>query len=617
MAAHAHWRLSLTGAAYVQLQEVAFLSASGVVLSVGGTPSASSEYSVMYAAPYAFDNDVATAWCNVYGQFPALLAYQFTAPVDVVFVRITANASFPPTSVQLQYSDDGVSWSPGEALVVFSGGPLATGVETTLAAAGMMMRPLVSSQGTIRELPQSAAIAQSCVHSLVPDLAAKQPLLVPGTNLKTVNGASLLGAGDLALATATPASLTLKPLLIYYGFPIAYKGLWDTAAVIAAIANDFKVWVCGHTYQSPGHPEYASTTAIIQGVRALGVRVYGYIPIGVSSFNYTPAQIGTFTDEWKTIGVDGIFLDEYGFDYGSTRQRQVDIVSVVHGKNLPVCANSWVFEEFISDTLAETGWSPGDWEYTRWQTYNPTDIPSPFAAGDSYLIENFGFDDTGPTVVWDTQERGLEVSTLAAAKGVELWAVAVFAEAPAGTVDATKIGNFTTLEECGAYISANAYLYDISIVGSGGFSFGAAGQPVWAPLHRLPASATPATAQATNNYTSKTGIRYFGPVRVQVTNTVALQAVEIENPSAVVLGELTQAQLQEALAAKVDKVAGKALSTEDYTTADKAVVASAVVSVTHGAVGSTDRPSGAPVVLWIGTATPANAQDGDMWITTT
>ncbi len=84
-----------------------------------------------------------------------------------------------------------------------------------------------------------------------------------------------------------------------------------------------------------------------------------------------------------------------------------------------------------------------------------------------------------------------------------------------------------------------------------------------------------------------------------------------------VLGELTQAQLQEALDSKVDKVAGKALSTEDYTTADKAVVASAVVSVTHGAVGLTDRPSGAPVVLWIGTATPANAQDGDMWITTT
>lgn len=553
MAAHTYWRLYIGAKQnlYAQMGTVSFLNAAQVNQSTGGTATASSEYSGSWAAGNAFDGNPTSEWASAAVSSSEWIAYQHPSPVDIVFVGVKASASYPVSGLALQYSDDGVSWSPGEALVVFSGGPLATGVETTLAVAGTMMRPLVSSQGTIRELPQSAAIAQSCVHNLAPDLAAKQPLLVPGTNLKTVNGASLLGAGDLALATATPASLTLKPLLIYYGFPIAYKGLWDTAAVIAAIANDFKVWVCGHTYQSPGHSEYASTTAIIQGVRALGVRVYGYIPIGVSSFNYTPAQVGTFTDEWKTIGVDGIFLDEYGFDYGSTRQRQVDIVSVVHGKNLPVCANSWVFEEFISDTLAETGWSPGDWEYTRWQTYNPTDIPSPFAEGDSYLVENFGFDNTGPTVVWDTQERGLKVSTLAAAKGVELWAVAVFAEAPAGTVDATKIGNFTTLEECGAYISANAYLYDISIVGSGGFSFGSAGQPVWAPLFRLPASAQAPTAPATNNYTTRKGTRYFGPVHVTVTNTVPTRLVEVENPSSAVLGEMTNQEIVEALGARL------------------------------------------------------------------
>jgi hypothetical protein len=39
--------------------------------------------------------------------------------------------------------------------------------------------------------------------------------------------------------------------------------------------------------------------------------------------------------------------------------------------------------------------------------------------------------------------------------------------------------------------------------------------------------------------------------------------------------------------------------------------------VEHGAVGSTARPLGWNKVLWVGTATPANALDGDLWVDTT
>jgi len=35
--------------------------------------------------------------------------------------------------------------------------------------------------------------------------------------------------------------------------------------------------------------------------------------------------------------------------------------------------------------------------------------------------------------------------------------------------------------------------------------------------------------------------------------------------------------------------------------------------VNHGAVGSTARPAGVPVVYWVGTATPANALTYDFW----
>jgi hypothetical protein len=39
--------------------------------------------------------------------------------------------------------------------------------------------------------------------------------------------------------------------------------------------------------------------------------------------------------------------------------------------------------------------------------------------------------------------------------------------------------------------------------------------------------------------------------------------------------------------------------------------------VVHGATAGTARPSNATVVLWIGSVTPTNASDGDIWLDTT
>lgn len=41
--------------------------------------------------------------------------------------------------------------------------------------------------------------------------------------------------------------------------------------------------------------------------------------------------------------------------------------------------------------------------------------------------------------------------------------------------------------------------------------------------------------------------------------------------------------------------------------------AAVMATVNHGSVASTARPVGALAVYWIGTVTPTNAVDGDMW----
>lgn len=327
------------------------------------------------------------------------------------------------------------------------------------------------------------------------------------------------GAGALSWVSPTKSIESLSSLLIYYGYPIAYKGIWDRQAVINEISSNFTHWVVGHTYQDPGHESYADTVAVLQGVRANGVKVYGYIPLGTSSYNYTISQIGALVDQWITVGVDGIFIDEFGFDYGNTRQRQIDAVTQVRNRNTALCVNAWVFEEFACDSITETSWATNDWRYVRWQQNNPDNLPLPRVPGDSYLIENFCFDNTGPSSIWDTQERCLQVQTVSAQKNIVPWAVSVFAETTPGVLDSTKLGSFSDLNGAGAYISANAYLYGINVVGSGGFSFGSNGTPIWAPLYQMPSSATSPVANVSNNYTIKVFERYFGPVKLTVTNT--------------------------------------------------------------------------------------------------
>ena len=375
-------------------------------------------------------------------------------------------------------------------------------------------------------------------------LDRKQDALVSGENIKTINGMSILGGGDIVITNGDELAVPrLNSLLVYYGYPIAYKGIWNADAIVAEISASHDYWVVGHTYQDPAHEEYASTVAIMRGVRAAGVKLYGYIPLGTNSYNYTVAQIEAITDQWMAIGVDGIFIDEYGFDYGNTRQRQVDVVNMIHTKGLPICANAWVMEEFVTDSLAETGWPSGDWRYVSWQERNPTNIPSPAQPGDSYLFENFCYDHLGPTTVWGTQERAERARDLALQNDVSVWGMAVFAETTPGTLDTAKLGNLATLPAAGEYISANAYLYDINVVGSGGFSFGSNGTPLWAPLRQLPEGAQLPASPAENNYTDKTGTRYFGPVKLTVTNTDTTQGVEVVSAIPSPLGDVPKAPL--------------------------------------------------------------------------
>lgn len=348
------------------------------------------------------------------------------------------------------------------------------------------------------------------------------------------------------LQTTASGKLTKDSLLIYYGYPRAYRGIWSVEGVVAAI-SEFNYYICGDTYQDPAHEEYAFTVQIIEQLRAKGTKVYGYVPIGVSTSNLSIAMIKTRIDQWANIGVDGIFLDEFGFDYNVPRSRQIEAVNHVYSKNLPYTANAWTFEDFVCNNVSELPWPSNDWRYVNFTTYNPNNLVLPRTSKDSYLIENFCYDNTQALDKFDAQERYslIRSRNKALAAPAHIWAVAVFGESPlnSGNVDLTKIGSLS-LADVPNYVVANAWIFDIEVLGIGGFSFGAAGTPVIMSLPPLPAGtklAKPLPYDPAVNLTSATFSRRIdNNLTVQTTNT-GTQTVTITNAASKPIGTVPSA----------------------------------------------------------------------------
>lgn len=98
---------------------------------------------------------------------------------------------------------------------------------------------ILSSEFTYNDATPSIginSIAQSKITNLVSDLAGKQAALVSGTNIKTVNGATLLGSGDMTVGNSTTVlssaatSLTLSTY-DYYTFSGSSTATWTLPAI--------------------------------------------------------------------------------------------------------------------------------------------------------------------------------------------------------------------------------------------------------------------------------------------------------------------------------------------------------------------------------------------------
>jgi len=164
-------------------------------------------------------------------------------------------------------------------------------------------------------------------------------------------------------------------LLIFYGWLNSFnsgKNAWYNEKVAQDIAH-YGMAVYGDGIQDPGHGDYANTQIIVPRVRELNCcfKAFGYV-----SANQTLVNFKTKVDQWDTLQVQGIFIDEAGYDYGKTRAEFNEMLDYVHGKTYAniAFANAWNTDNILgtandvsfpnstyNDPLTESNLSEDDW----------------------------------------------------------------------------------------------------------------------------------------------------------------------------------------------------------------------------------------------------------------
>lgn len=276
---------------------------------------------------------------------------------------------------------------------------------------------------------------------LLTAMAAPVPLPFVGPVASNTSGTS----ATLAIASQS-TSLSPKNLLIYYGYPSAINGASSLSQVANTIGSYADV-VLGDTLEDPSHPDHQNTVAILANPATSHTLVFGYVDLGVSTQNLSINEIENRINQWKTTGAKGIFLDDFGYDFGTTRARQDTVVQYAHSLGLVVTANAF---------------DPADAFGTKVDpAHNPSGMKTALNAGDYYLYESFQVEEGSYVPASDWEAKSQALATYQSSLGFKVLATT--------TNNAANAFNQTAFN----YAWASALLDGYSAVGWGEYDFAA------------------------------------------------------------------------------------------------------------------------------------------------
>jgi hypothetical protein len=179
----------------------------------------------------------------------------------------------------------------------------------------------------------------------------------------------------LSKIDASASQLRVSPILVYFGNPSAINGAPSIdEAVKEYLRYDHVIF--GSGLDNTANANHANTILIIQKAKAIhsDIKFYGYIDPSILSV--TTSQLQISINNWKTMGVDGIYCDKFSYDFAVTRTRQNLVLDSIHQNNIVAIVNANNPDQILGSVTDAT--------------YNPNGTVSHIQTGDIYFFEQFG-----------------------------------------------------------------------------------------------------------------------------------------------------------------------------------------------------------------------------------
>jgi len=182
--------------------------------------------------------------------------------------------------------------------------------------------------------------------------------------------------------SAAAAPKRLQRISTYYSWWSYVNGLSPaTAEEAAAWYGNYDHLIAPDGTCDPRHEDHVAFKAIIAVMNAKypDTKVWGYITItrDQTGMTYTDKTAQQKMDQWKACGIHGIFMDEYGYDYGTPvandRTRQNELLDYCHSIGMYAVMNAWEPDQAMGGTPAPHC-GPGDIFYAESFTYHSTDF---------------------------------------------------------------------------------------------------------------------------------------------------------------------------------------------------------------------------------------------------
>ena len=166
---------------------------------------------------------------------------------------------------------------------------------------------------------------------------------------------------SLAKIAATVVDVPKLPeqMEIYYSWPSLVNGSNGDVNKAVSHFTKYNIVVLGDGIWKTTHGDRAKTIQIITGLKQKnpGIKIFGYVDVGITNNtqNLSIAQLKKAIDGWKVMGINGIFGDDFGSDYGVDRVRQNQVLDYAHTVGLRFFANAWKVEDVLDGPYCRMG----------------------------------------------------------------------------------------------------------------------------------------------------------------------------------------------------------------------------------------------------------------------